>query len=494
MMFLALTRFLRIKNDFSFDFFKTALYSKGAKNNERCNMLVQFSVENYLSFGEETTLSMLPAKSRKQKDHIIHCTKGKSVSVLPLAAFYGANASGKSNFVKAVDFFRTLILGEIDTIKSIPVSLFKLREENTEKPARFEIVFKHEGILYTYGAILSSKQVYEEWLFARYSSFEKKIFERVTDDDGKTKVEAGPILAQSINGKQKAVDLLASILAPRKLFLTECLERGGVSALLKPVLFWFENCLHILSPMTKCSTLPIRAERDEKFLEFFNNFIVASDTGISAIKSMKEIFDADKHLKDVPENFKRHLLGDIDKIKALKTGKNALLAVYLPGNYFNILIDPRGEVFYVQLSIQHKNNKGKDVPFEIFEESDGTQKLMHLTPMLLNALQQEQVYVLDELDCNLHSLLSIAFLKVFLRGITQNGARSQFIFTTHDTNLLDSDLLRRDEILFVEKDKDGCSHITSLADYKVSDGLRIGNGYLYGRFGAIPYLKNMSKF
>lgn len=89
-------------------------------------MLVQFSVENYLSFGEETTLSMLPAKSRKQKDHIIHCTKGKSVSVLPLAAFYGANASGKSNFVKAVDFFRTLILGEIDTIKSIPVSLFKL--------------------------------------------------------------------------------------------------------------------------------------------------------------------------------------------------------------------------------------------------------------------------------------------------------------------------------------------------------------------------------
>ena len=114
--------------------------------------------------------------------------------------------------------------------------------------------------------------------------------------------------------------------------------------------------------------------------------------------------------------------------------------------------------------------------------------------MLLNALQQEQVYVLDELDCNLHSLLSIAFLRVFLNGITKNGARSQFIFTTHDTTLLDSDLLRRDEILFVEKDKTGCSHITSLADYKVSDGLRIGNGYLYGRFGAIPYLKKMGNF
>lgn len=457
-------------------------------------MLVQFSVENYLSFGEETILSMLPAKSRKQKDHIIHCPKGKSVSVLPLAAFYGANASGKSNFVKAIDFFRSLLLGEIDTIKSIPVSLFKLKEENTVKPARFEIVFKHEGILYTYGANLSPKQVREEWLFARFSSFEKKIFERVTDEDGKTKVEAGPILAQSIEGKQKAVDLMASILAPRKLFLTECLERGGVSALLKPVLFWFENCLHILSPMAKCSTLPIRAEQDGKFLEFFNSFILASDTGISAIKSRKEKFDADKHLKDVPENFKRRLLSDIDKIKALQSEKNALLAVYLPSNYFNILIDKKGDVFYIQLSIQHKNDKGKDVPFEFFEESDGTQKLMHLTPMLLNALQQEQVYVLDELDCNLHSLLSIAFLRVFLNGITKNGARSQFIFTTHDTTLLDSDLLRRDEILFVEKDKTGCSHITSLADYKVSDGLRIGNGYLYGRFGAIPYLKKMGNF
>ena len=357
-----------------------------------------------------------------------------------------------------------------------------------------EIIFKHDDVIYTYGASIAPQVIYEEWLWARFSSFEKKIFERVTNADGKTKISAGPILAQSIYGKQKAIDLAASILAPRKLFLTECLERGGVSDILKPVLFWFENCLHVLSSRAKCSTLPIRAEQDANFLEFFNNFIVASDTGISAIKTQKETFDADKHLKEMPSDFKKRLLDDIEKIKGLKRKGDALLAVYSPDNYFNILINKKGDVFYVKLSIQHKNDKGDNVSFEFFEESDGTQKLMHLTPMLQNALHSEQVYVLDELDCNLHSLLSIAFLKVFLHGIMKNGAKSQFIFTTHDTNLLDTDLLRRDEVVFVEKDKFGCSHITSLAEYKLSDGLRIGNGYLYGRFGAIPCLKSMINF
>ena len=457
-------------------------------------MLIQFSIKNFLSFGDETTLCMIPGKSRNKKDHIITCPTGKNISTLPLAIFYGSNASGKSNFVKAFDFFRSLILGEIDTTKSIPVSLFKLKEQNLKEPARFEIIFKHEGVLYTYGILISAQAVHEEWLFARFSSFNKRIFERVTDNEGKTKVEAGPLLAQSITGKQKAVNLLASIISPRKLFLTECADRGGVSDLLKPILYWFENCLHVLSPSIKCSTLPILAEQDEKFLEFFNDFIVASDTGIAAIKSKKEYLDVDKHLKDIPEDFKKRLLNDIEKIKALKQEKEALLAVYSPGNYFNILIDKNSNAYFLGLSIQHKNEQGKDIFFEFFEESDGTQKLMHLTPMLKNALQQEHVYVLDELDCNLHSLLTIAFLKVFLRGITNNNAKSQFIFTTNDTNILDLDILRRDEIYFVEKDKAGCSHITSLADYKLVDGLKISNGYLYGRFGAIPYLKDMEKF
>lgn len=146
----------------------------------------------------------------------------------------------------------------------------------------------------------------------------------------------------------------------------------------------------------------------------------------------------------------------------------------------------------MQLKIQHKDNKGKEITFEFYEESDGTQKLMHLTPVLQTSLERERVYVLDELDCKMHSLLSIAFLNVFLQGVTKHGAKSQFIFTTHDTNLLNSELFRKDEVLFVEKNKGGGSHLTSLADYKVADGLRIGNGYLFGRFGAIPYLKKMT--
>ena len=454
-------------------------------------MLIQFSVENYLSFQKETILSMLPAKSRIKKEHIIHCNQGKKASVIPLAAFYGANASGKSNFIKAIAFFRSIILGEKDTVKSIPVTPFKLDEDNITKPSRFEIIFKFNGIVYTYGIVISASAVSEEWLFACYTAREVKLFERVTDTEGKTEIVAGPFFAKSIKGGQKAVDLLASILSPRKLFITECFERGGISDLLKPVTDWFENCLHILSPDAKCITLPVKADLDENFLKFFNDFIVSSDTGIAAISSKREPFDPDIHLKNIPSEIKDKILADIEKAKATKAQKAVLTIQGLP-KIFNIIIDKTGKVFYVQLKIQHKDNKGKEITFEFFEESDGTQKLMHLTPVLQTSLEREQVYVLDELDCKMHPLLSVAFLNVFLQGVTKHGAKSQIIFTTHDTNLLNSELFRKDEVLFVEKDQGGGSHLTSLAEYQVADGLRIGNGYLFGRFGAIPYLKKMT--
>ena len=455
-------------------------------------MLVQFSFENFLSFGEETTFSMIPAKSRKFKDHIISSTEGKSVSVLPLAALYGANASGKSNFVSAIGFFKALVVGDINTVKDILVPLFKLKENNETKKVRFEIVFKHESVLYTYGTIFSRKRIHEEWLFARFSSYERMLFERVTNEDEKTIIKAGPSLAQTISGKQKSLDLMASIISPRKLFLTECFERGGVSEILKPVLFWFDNCFHVISPSAMATTLPIKAEQDNKFLDFLNNFIVSSDTGISAIKGKKELLNPEKHLSDLPDPLKNRILEDISKLQSIEEKKKGLLSVCTPTNFFNIVIDENKKVYYVQLEIHHKNDKGKDIRFDFFEESDGTQKLMHLAPILQNALKHEQVFVFDEFDCNLHPLLSIAFLKTFLDGIKNKSSKSQFIFTTHDTNLLDSEeLFRHDEVFFVEKDKDGCSHITSLADYRVSDGLRVGKGYLFGRFGAVPYLRTL---
>lgn len=455
-------------------------------------MLVQFSFENFLSFGEETIFSMIPAKSRNFKDHIISSTNGKRISVLPLAALYGANASGKSNFVNAIGFFKAFVMGDINSVKNIPVPLFRLKADNESKNIRFEIVFKHESVLYTYGTVFSPQRIHEEWLYARFSSHEKKLFERVTNEDEKTTIKAGPSLAKTINGKQKSLDLMASIISPRKLFLTECLERGGVSEILKPVLFWFDNCFHILSPSAMATTLPIKAEQDNKFLDFLNKFIVSSDTGISEITSKKELFNPDKHLRNLSDSLRQRILEDINKKQSMEDGESALFAFYSSSNFFNILIDKNQKTYFVQLIIQHKNNKGENVRFDFSEESDGTQKLMHLAPILQNALKHEQVFVFDEFDCNLHSLLSIAFLKTFLDGIKNKSSKSQFIFTTHDTNLLDSELLRHDEVLFVEKDKDGCSHITSLADYKISDGLRIGKGYLFGRFGAIPYLRKLA--
>jgi hypothetical protein len=143
-----------------------------------------------------------------------------------------------------------------------------------------------------------------------------------------------------------------------------------------------------------------------------------------------------------------------------------------------------------KLKSEHRRSDGKTVDFELAVESDGTRRLLDLAPALQDAWKRDRVFVIDELDRSLHSHLSRLFIENVIGGITKKDARGQFIMTTHDTNLLDRKLLRRDEIWFMEKDGAGASHLTCLAEYKISEGLNYENGYLNGRFGAIPFLGN----
>ena len=141
----------------------------------------------------------------------------------------------------------------------------------------------------------------------------------------------------------------------------------------------------------------------------------------------------------------------------------------------------------MQLKTKHRHEAGQLVDFAIDEESDGTQRLINLIPALFILKKNpENVIFLDELDRRLHPLLSRQFLEFSLHCKTQES-RNQLIFTTHDTNLLDLDLLRRDEIWFVEKNSKGASHLYSLAEFKIKPDLKIEKGYLNGRFGAIPF-------
>ena len=446
-------------------------------------MLVHFSVSNFSSIKDETVLSMIPAKSRNMKDHIITDIEGKKIQVLPVACIYGANASGKTNFIKAIEFAQALITVGTKPNSSIGIISHLLDPIEEVKPSRFEFVFKHDHVLYTYGFVIDKKTVLEEWLFAYYTSQESKIFERITKND-KTKVFPGARLKEG-NG-EKFLKYVEKGTRLNQLLLTEANEKN--IEILKPVFHWFQEHLVVVRPDYRYISLTKRVSEEKDFEVFLADFLRLADTGISNIHVQKEKFDTDTHLRNMPDNLKEKLLSDLLSDDSKE--------VFIQGSSETFIVrkdkdaQTDRDLTYLRLQTEHLKTDGTHICFDPAVESDGTKRLMDLAPMLFDVWDRERVYVIDELDRSLHTFLSRLFLQMCVSRDHDKKSFGQFILTTHDTNLLDRSLLRKDEIWFMEKDRDGASHLTSLMDYKVSDGLNYENGYLNGRFGAIPLVKN----
>jgi hypothetical protein len=447
-------------------------------------MLLQFSVKNFKSFKDEAILSMIPTKSRVKKDHIIIDNEGKKTEVLPLVTIYGANASGKSNLVKAIGFMRkTILQGTKPDEKTGHISY--LLDADTEKgPGEFEIIFKHEGVLYTYGFLITSFQIEQEWLFAYYSNQESLVFERNTID-GVTNVKPGTRFVDSVDGG-KFIEFIARGTRPNQLFLTECRDKN--IQIVKPVIDWFRSNLQVIGPDFRYNMLILRAHEEKEFVNFLSDVLNIAGTGVDRIQCESEEVEPEKFLAKYPENLKKLILDDLKE--------NVAKNIQIQGAKDNIVLlqdDSKGPIRAIKLKAQHRRSDNKEVLFELSDESDGTLRLMELAPMLIEIRDKGKVFIIDELDRSLHTLIARLYIEILLKSVTEYNTRGQFIMTTHDTNLLDRDLLRKDEILFVEKDIHGASHLTSLAEYKVSEGLNYENGYLNGRFGAIPFVGNIRK-
>lgn len=448
-------------------------------------MLLQFAVENYLSFKDEVLLNMIPAKSQTMKDHLLVNDKGPKATALPLAMIYGANASGKSNLITALEFCQKLILKGTSVETPTGVVPFQLNPESKASPSRFEFIFKHDDTIYTYGMVLSSKEVKEEWLFSRgVSKKEVKLFERITEN-GKVKVEPGNQLASKEKDKG-FIEFVARGTRPNQLFLSEGVDKNIEQ--LMPIRHWFKDHLVVISPDTLYGFLELRVHHDSRFTEYLEGFLALSDVGISGLSCHSERFIPEKHLPFSSPD-------DQNKIQN-KIQNEDFRQMLIPSPKGLITISKNQDdqkVYCITMKTKHQSSDGSVVEFDLNSESDGTKRLMHLAPLLLEVWDKEKVCVIDEIDRSLHTMLSKMLLELFLSGVTKKISKGQFVCTTHDTNLLDRDMLRRDEIWFVEKDKDGASHLSSLAEFKVTDGLNYENGYLNGRFGAIPFVGDVSK-
>lgn len=446
-------------------------------------MLLQLTIENFLSFRDEVTFSMVGVSSdRQHADRLIEDATGKGRAVVPIAAIYGANAAGKSNLIKALSFAKELILEGTRSNRSIPVPTFKLADYD-KKPSKFEFIFTHQDAQYAYGFKLNREQILEEWLHAIPPSKKREVmyFERITSSDKKTSVDYGLPLTGKSKRRKQFLEFIVEGTRPNQLLLTEAIDRNVES--LFPVANWFEEILIIIMADSIHASLEDTILSDVSSKDFLGKFLKLAGTGIDKVAGEAVELDFNRHFPGMPKI-------EIDKLlqKFQDASANAVLMLEdNSGKQHLLLKDDDGLLNIIQLITQRKHENGSLVDFSINEESEGTQRLINLIPALIMLQAEEKVVFIDELDRRLHPLLSRLFVKTVIEYI---GKGNQLIFTTHDTNLLDLELLRRDEIWFVEKDRQGSSNLYSLAEFKTRPDLKIEKGYLNGRFGAIPFFGN----
>ncbi len=447
-------------------------------------MLVQFSVENFLSFDEEQIFSMLAASGDQHPTHLVPNVPRKGETSLRAAALYGANGAGKSNLVKAMQFAKTLIVEGTRGSQAIAVRSFKLgKDEN--RASKFEFIFSIQDVLYNYGFRLNTSRISEEWLFATPKTKEVLYFQRSVLPSGTEHFEFGSAIIGRTKRQQQFLEFVSQGTRPNQLFLTEALERNVAE--LKPVMEWFQRDFLILSAETPATHLEMEMHENEPLLSFLEAILRNTGTGIEGVTTEEIRYDFEKLPAEVSDTARK-------QIEAQLLTSDAV-SINLYGPQEERLILKRGVqniIAQVLLRMLHRGKHGEAV-FDMSEESDGTQRLINLVPALFMLRQNpNQVVVLDELDRRLHPFLSRFFVQAALH-CDEESCRSQLIFTTHDTNLLDLDLLRRDEIWFVEKDKGGASHFYSLAEFKARPDLKIEKGYLNGRFGAIPFIGDVER-
>ncbi len=439
-------------------------------------MLIRFSASNFLSFDKEIELSMIPGRTRKHSDHIVKEPTWNGIDLLRLALVFGANASGKSNLVKAMDFARDLIVQGTEPKQSIPVECHKLNKACTQSPSKFEFEFKHKDNYYLYGFELDTDIIYAEWLFKTNSRTHKAIYERRTSKSGEVSIDFAESKHTGKNDDRDFLGFVAKGTRPNQLFLAESIQRNVKQ--FQDVYSWFYDVLNIVFPESKYVGHYIFPSTNNEISSSIAEYLKQFDSGISDIAFKPANFERD--LSDMPDRIRKDILSN------LKPGMSA--TIHTPQRQQFILRKAKDQkINMFRIMTKHKvKDTNEDVLFDLGYESDGTLRVFDLIPALIEMSETDTVFVIDELNRSLHPNLSRIILQQFLAVNPKHN--SQMIATTHESSLLDLNILRRDEIWFTEKDDRGATKLYSLEEFAPRYDKDIRKGYLLGRFGSIPAL------
>lgn len=414
-------------------------------------MFLRFSVENYLSIRDKQELSFVTSSLKGREEGLIECDISPTKSVLPSLLIYGANASGKSNIVQAFREVQNMILyshSKGQPGEGIPqYSPFKLDVACADIPTEFEVDFVLLGTRYVYGFQFNQSEFVAEWLYSFPKGKRRVLFERNGEEF---------IFGRFLKGRNK---IISELTRDNSLFLSAASQNRHET--LQEISKYFKAMYGNISihvPSEYASHHLSRRDLDTRVVPFLSNI----GSGVVGSR-VKEIQLTDE---DVERNSK--LLSFLKEMSS-ETRK---LDLEIPKKI-------------TELQLSHLNSSGEDIFFDLDRESEGTRRLLMVLPEIFRALDNGSLMVVDELDVSLHTRAGEALLGLFCsKKSNPNGA--QLFATTHDTNLLQSKYLRRDQIWFTEKDQYGATDLFPLTDINTRETDNIENGYLQGRYGAIP--------
>ena len=439
-------------------------------------MLKRFTIENFSSFQKENSLDLTAGRTELNQEHLYSFEK---VKILKSAVIYGANASGKSNLFKAIDYAKEIVLNNLDNVDTYK-KYFRLDNESFKKPTKFEFEIEIENKFFSYGfsSILSNKDIVEEWLFEIGKNVPELIFER-----NYNVINIGKLLQKKEIKNRFNIYIEDMKNQSSKLFLSEIANKDldiPEVKFLNAIYNWFEEKLVILYPDTQYEEL-LSLRINSHLAKTFKKYLSEFDTGVVDISSIEENFE--KSLKNIPDELRRQIIKDVAKDNAIGTLK-------MPdGQFYTIFKDKKDELKVEKLGLIH-SNEVQDV-FELKDESDGTKRLFDLIP-LISKFSKDYTIIIDEFDRSLHPKLTKKFFELFYK-LNDADSKTQLIVTTHESTLLDQELVRRDEVWFVEKDKKSASNLFSLNQFKVRYDSKIEKAYLLGRYGAIPIFKTFDE-
>lgn len=449
-------------------------------------MLIRFTVENFMSFRERQSFSLIPGQGRLKPEHKTKPVKG--IVTLKTSVIFGANASGKSNLIKAIDFGKHLILRGTKSEKRINYQKFRLDSSYQTSNSRIEYEIQHKGKNYAYGFVFNSDEIIEEWLYEISKKNDKKIFQRSTDAQQTFDLD----FLYSKNKKKEEQQFLkftAKGTPNNQLFLTEIRTRKveeNVSYIedLLNVIDWFHNSLKVIFPDGKYKEgIKFELKEDENLLITFQEFLNYFDTGIDGV--CLEDIDADNI--DIPQIILKKIKEDL-----LDKKTEDVRATILSSRNTTYFISKKQEnIVYHKFMTKHKTYNKEDEYFDTSNESDGTNRIIDFIPLLMDLLKGDNVFIVDEMERSLHPNLIYDLIDLFLSK--SKNINSQLILASHESSLLTQKLLRKDEVWFTVKDKDGSTKIHSLEQYNIRFDKQIRKDYLLGRFKGIPRIGNRNK-